>query len=103
MQITHPVAVAAARELAALSRGEILPLIAVMSGIGGVTLQARLAMNSYEGFTRIALVGSGPVDEVLAGFASSSLTSTRYFPSEAEALAWLWETEAQPAQSRLSD
>jgi hypothetical protein len=93
VQITHPVAVEAARGLEALSGGATLPLIVVMGGIDGVTLQARLGMNSYSGFARIALVGDGPVDEVLAGFAYSSPTSTRYFTSESEALAWIQDTE----------
>jgi hypothetical protein len=94
VQITHPVAVEAARALEALSAGQILPLIVVMGGIDGVTLQARLGMNSYSGFARIALIGDGPVDEVLAGFAYSSPTSTRYFTSESEALAWIREVDS---------
>jgi hypothetical protein len=94
VQITHPVAVQAARALEALNEGQILPLIVVMGGIDGVTLQARLGMNSYTGFARIALIGDGPVDEVLAGFAYSSPTSTRYFSSESEALGWIREVDA---------
>ncbi len=95
VQITHPVAVKAARSLEVLSGGENLPLIVEMGGIDGLTLQARLGMNSYRGFARVALVGDGPVDEVLAGFAYASPTSTRYFTSEAEALDWIHEAEVR--------
>ncbi len=90
--ITHPVAVEAARALEVLGAGQTLPLIVVMGGIDGVTLQARLGMNTYSGFARVALIGDGPVDEVLAGFAYSAPTNTRYFSSEADALSWIEQT-----------
>ncbi len=96
VHITHPVAVKAARDLEVLSAGDNLPLIVEMGGIDGLTLQARLGMNSYRGFARVALIGDGPVDEVLAGFAHASPTSTRYFTSEAEALRWIREPEVDP-------
>ncbi|WP_394253615.1 DUF7793 family protein [Arthrobacter pityocampae] len=67
--ITHAVAVEVAAALRQLSKGRILPLLVTMRGIDGVTLQARLGMNAYRGFNAVALVGDGPVDEVLAGFA----------------------------------
>ncbi len=89
VEITHPLAVEAAHLLAALGAGEILPLVVVMGGIDGLTLKARMGMNAYRGFARVALIGDGPVDEVLAGFASGSATETRYFTSEEQALAWI--------------
>lgn len=89
VEITHPLAVDAAQLLAVLGAGEILPLIVVMGGIDGLTFKARMGMNAYRGFARVALVGDGPVDEVLAGFAHTSATPTRYFSSEARALAWI--------------
>jgi hypothetical protein len=46
-------------------------------------------MNTYPGFSAVALIGDSPVDEVLAGFAHQSLTDTRYFTSEEAGLAWL--------------
>ncbi|WP_159616571.1 hypothetical protein [Arthrobacter zhaoguopingii] len=98
IQITHPAAVKAARELEVLSAGDNLPLIVEMGGIDGLTLQARLGMNAYRGFARVALIGDGPVDEVLAGFAYASPTSTRYFTSEADALQWIQEAEVNPQQ-----
>jgi len=88
-EITHPLAVDAARLLEGLGEGQILPLIVVMGGIDGLTLKARMGMNAYRGFDRVALVGDGPVDEVLAGFAHTSATPTRYFTSEDQALAWI--------------
>ncbi|KNC18721.1 hypothetical protein AC792_10530 [Arthrobacter sp. RIT-PI-e] len=88
-EITLPLAVEAARILEGLAGGEILPLIVVMGGIDGVAIRARMGMNAYRGFARVALVGDGPVDEVLAGFAHASATSTHYFTSESQALAWI--------------
>lgn len=94
VQITHAVAVEAARALSELSDQELYPLIVVMGGIDGLTLKARLGMNSYRGFSQVALIGEGPVDEVMAGFAYNSQTHTRYFQSETDALAWIEESQA---------
>ena len=92
VEITLPLAVEAARILEGLGEGEILPLIVVMGGIDGVAIRARMGMNAYRGFSRVALVGDGPVDEVLAGFAHASATTTRYFSSESQAFAWIRDT-----------
>lgn len=89
LRITHALAVEAAASLRELSDGRVLPLVVVMRGIDGVTLETRLKMNAYDGFSRVGLVGDGPVDEILAGFAHQSVTPTRYFTSEAEALSWI--------------
>ncbi|MHA7241318.1 DUF7793 family protein [Arthrobacter sp. TMS1-12-1] len=94
VQITHPVAVDAAHALAEISGPELLPLIVVMGGIDGLTFRTRVGMNSYRGFSRVALIGDGPVDEVMAGFAVNSLTPTRYFTSETEALSWIKERQS---------
>lgn len=96
-RITHAVAVEAATALRHLSEGRILPLVVVMRGIDGVTLKTRLEMNSYQGFSVVALVGDGPVDEVLAGFAHGALTPTRYFTEEKSARTWVegWSDSAE--------
>lgn len=100
-RITHALAVEAARTLRQLSGERILPLVVVMRGIDGVTLKTRLGMNAYQGFSVVALVGDGPVDEVLAGFAYGGLTPTRYFTEEDSARSWIegWpdSAEAGPA------
>uniref|UniRef100_UPI003735751A DUF7793 family protein n=1 Tax=Arthrobacter pityocampae TaxID=547334 RepID=UPI003735751A len=82
-------AVEVAMALRQLSEGRILPLLVIMRGIDGVTLQARLGMNAYRGFSVVALVGDGPVDEVMAGFSHRSLVPTRYFTEEDSARLWV--------------
>jgi hypothetical protein len=89
VHITHAMAVEAATSLRVLSDEQILPLVVVMGGIDGLTLKTRMGMNAYRGFSMVGLVGDGPVDEVLAGFAHNSLTPTRYFTSESDARAWV--------------
>lgn len=99
--ITYLVAVEAARALRHISNGETLPLVVSMSGIDGLALKARMGMNTYPGFSAVALIGDSPVDEVLAGFSHQSLTDTRYFTSEEAALAWLQTrtaTDTAPAR-----
>jgi hypothetical protein len=88
-QISHAMAVDAAASLRSLSDGRILPLVVVMGGIDGLTLKTRMGMNAYRGFSIVALIGDGPVDEVLAGFAHNSATPTRYFTSEVDAVDWI--------------
>ncbi|WP_104119276.1 hypothetical protein [Arthrobacter sp. B1805] len=99
--ITYLVAVEAARALRHISDGETLPLVVSMAGIDGLALKARMGMNTYPGFSVVALIGDSPVDEVLSGFSHQSLTDTRYFISEEAALAWLQtrtETDTAPAR-----
>ncbi len=89
VEITHATAVAAARALAEFHGPTNLPLLVHMHGITGITPEARVGMAAYQGFTRVALVGADAVDEVMSGFSHRSPTTTRYFTSETEALAWL--------------
>jgi hypothetical protein len=91
VNITHALAVEAATALSQLSKGLLLPLVVVMGGIDGLTLKTRMGMNAYRGFSVVALVGDGPVDEVLAGFAHGSLTRTLYFTDEDTARSWVEE------------
>jgi hypothetical protein len=89
VEITHANGVAAARALAEFHGPAALPLLVHMHGIAGVTPEARVGMAAYRGFSKVALVGEDAVDEVMSGFSHRSPTVTRYFTSEAEALAWL--------------
>lgn len=91
VEITYPHGVAAARALAELHGPTPLPLLVHMHGIAGVTPEARAGMAAYRGYSRVALVGEDAVDEVMSGFSHRSPTPTRFFTSEAEALAWLRE------------
>jgi hypothetical protein len=99
VRITHAMAVDAATALKELSDGQVLPLVVVMGGIDGLTLRTRMEMNSYCGFSIVALIGDGPVDEVLAGFAHNSQTRTRYFTSESDALGWIEESASSEEES----
>ncbi|MUK03252.1 hypothetical protein GM708_15885 [Vibrio cholerae] len=89
VHVSHRLAVEAARALKHISDGDTLPLVVSMAGIDGVALKARMGMNTYPGFSAVALIGDSPVDEVLAGFSHQSLTDTRYFTSKEAGLAWL--------------
>jgi hypothetical protein len=89
VEITHPRAVAAARALAEFHGPTTLPLLVHMHGITGITPEARVGMAAYRGFSRVALVGEDAVDEVMSGFSHRSPTDTRFFTSEADAVAWL--------------
>lgn len=92
IEITRPLAVAAARALAEFHGPTALPLLVHMHGIAGVTPEARVGMASYRGFSRVALVGEDAVDEVMSGFSHRSPTTTRFFTSESDALAWLLDS-----------
>ncbi|OAE03109.1 hypothetical protein [Arthrobacter sp. OY3WO11] len=46
-------------------------------------------MNTYRGFSAVALVGDHPMGTVISGFARRSSTPTAFFTNEAEALRWL--------------
>lgn len=106
VEITHSSGVAAARALAEFHGPAALPLLVHMHGITGITPEARTGMAAYRGFARVALVGEDAVDEVLAAFSHRSPTPTRFFISEADALAWLLEGGAAgqtaPARPRAA-
>ena len=100
VRITHTMAVAAARALAEHHGPATLPLLVHMHGITGITPEARIGMSEYKGYARVAIVGEDAVDEVMSGFAHRSPTASRYFSSEADALAWLLDTRT--ADSRVT-
>lgn len=97
VEVTHPVAVAAARALAEHHGPTALPLLVHMHGITGITPEARVGMSSYTGFSRVAIVGEDAVDEVMSGFAHRSPTTSRYFSSESDALRWLVDAPGRDA------
>lgn len=101
VEITHPHAVAAARALAEFHGPTALPLLVHMHGITGITPEARVGMSAYRGYSRVALVGEDVVDEVMSGFSHRSPTPTRYFTSEADAVAWLLDTSPSHAPAAL--
>jgi hypothetical protein len=68
------------------------PLLVVMTGTAELTRGARMTFSRRCSASRIALLGSSPVDRVIANFAlgvSAVPVPTRFFTSEARATAWL--------------
>ncbi len=60
-----------------------------MTTIVHLTQEARAAFNADSRVLAAALLGAGPMDEVLAGGAHTAVHPTSYFTSEDEALAWI--------------
>jgi hypothetical protein len=67
------------------------PLLVDMGGAMGVSHDAREAFSAPSAASRIALVGSTPVDRIIANFrrADSFPCPTRFFTDRAEAMSWL--------------
>jgi hypothetical protein len=83
------VAGAAVRALAA---GRRVPVVLVITGVVGVSVEARQAYVSSIAASAFAVVGETPVDRVIAHYLLRSKTETipaRFFTSEAEAVEWL--------------
>ena len=88
-RIEYADAVEAALALFTLCNDEPMPLLVTIVGIRSVSAEARAGMNAYRGFTKVAVVGDNPMGAVLAAFSRRSLTPTRYFSDETQALRWL--------------
>ncbi|WP_146069655.1 hypothetical protein [Arthrobacter sp. B0490] len=71
-----------------LSDGHRMPLVVHLQGLVGIAPQARSLLLEASLASRIALVGTGPVDQVIAGFLEQALSETQYFESAPEAMAW---------------
>lgn len=71
-----------------LSDGYRMPLVVHLQGLVGIAPQARSLLLEASLASRIALVGTGPVDQVIAGFLEQALSETQYFESAPEAMAW---------------
>ncbi|MEG9249831.1 hypothetical protein V6S67_17215 [Arthrobacter sp. Soc17.1.1.1] len=72
-----------------LSDGYRMPLVVHLQALAGIAPPARTLLLEATLASRIAVVGTGPVDRVIAGFLEQSLTETRYFDRAGEALAWV--------------
>lgn len=64
-------------------------LLVDMTTIVHQTQEARNAFNADTRVIAAALVGAGPMDEILAGGAHSAVHPTSYFTSEDEAVTWI--------------
>lgn len=82
-------AMAAVNELA---DGSEYPMLVEMATVEGVSRQARALFSIPSAASRIAFLGSGPVDRVLANFffdMGVPPCPTRYFSSRTESINWL--------------
>ena len=72
--------------------GSEYPMLIDITNTKTVTRQAKSVFSTKCAASRIALVGSNPVNRVIANFAMARRTlpcPTRFYPSQDEALAWL--------------
>lgn len=79
-----------------LGAGPLRPLLVEMTEVGTVSHGARTAFATPTLTSRIALLGSSPVDRVLATFRRPGThpCPTRFFTDQAKALDWLLEEPA---------
>lgn len=76
----------------AIANGRRVPVMLVMTGVVGVSVEARQVYVSSIAASAFALVGESPVDRVIAHYLLRSRTETipaQFFTSEAEAVEWL--------------
>lgn len=75
-----------------ISDGSAYPMLVDMGVTRSVTRQAKSAFQIPCAASRIALLGSSPVDRIIANFTIERQTlpcPTRFFTSRDEALGWL--------------
>jgi hypothetical protein len=92
LRITGDMARAAMALVDATNAGRERPLLVDMTGTAALTREARMTFSRRCSASRIALLGSSPVDRVIANFAlgvSAVPVPTRFFTSELLAVAWL--------------
>ena len=75
-----------------MANGRRLPVMLVITGVVGVSVEARQVYAGSIAASAFALVGESPVDRVIAHYLLRSKTETipaQFFTSEAEAIDWL--------------
>jgi hypothetical protein len=83
---------AAGAAVRAIANGRRVPVMLVITGVVGVSVEARQVYVSSIAASAFALVGESPVDRVIAHYLLRSRTETipaQFFTSEAEAVEWL--------------
>lgn len=91
-EIAGPEARAAGTTIRALADGRRMPVLLVITGVVGVSVEARQVYATSIAASAFALVGESPVDRVIAHYLLRSKTETipaQFFTSEAEAAEWL--------------
>lgn len=82
----------------ALANGRRMPVLLVITGVVGVSLEARHVYATSIAASAFALVGESPVDRVIAHYLLRSKTETipaQFFTSEAEAIDWLGQYKSE--------
>ena len=88
-----------------LCQGRRRPLLIDMTGTLSLSRQARIEFAAPNAASRIALLGSSPVDRMIVNFClrvNPAPCPTRFFTSATEALGWLleplqsWTTPPRP-------
>ena len=75
-----------------LAAGRRMPVILVITGVVGVSIEARQVYSGSIAATAFALVGESPVDRVIAHYLLRSRSETipaQFFTSESAAVEWL--------------
>lgn len=91
-EIEGPEARVAGATVRAMADGRRMPVMLVITGVVGVSVEARQVYASSIAASAFALVGESPVDRVIAHYLLRSKTETipaQFFTSEAEAIDWL--------------
>lgn len=91
-EIAGPEARVAGAKVRALANGRRVPVLLVITGVVGVSVEARHVYSTSIAASAFALVGESPVDRVIAHYLLRSRTETipaQFFLSEAEAVDWL--------------
>ena len=91
-EIEGPEARVAGATVRALANGRRMPVLLVITGVVGVSVEARQVFAGSIAASAFALVGESPVNRVIAHYLLRSKTETipaQFFTSEAEAIEWL--------------
>lgn len=97
IHITGPLATEAMVTVDELNGDHKRPLLVDMTGTANLDRAARMAFGGECQVSRMAIVGSSPVDKVIANFGLRVSTidiPSRYFTSVPAGLAWLRDHEA---------
>jgi hypothetical protein len=97
-EIEGPEARVAGATVRALANGRRMPVLLVITGVVGVSVEARQVYAGSIAASAFALVGESPVDRVIAHYLLRSKTETipaQFFTSEAEAIDWLGQYKSE--------
>ncbi|MEV5053515.1 hypothetical protein [Arthrobacter sp. LAR12-1-1.1] len=91
-EIEGPEARIAGDTVRTLAAGRRMPVLLVITGVVGVSIEARQVYSGSIAATAFALVGESPVDRVIAHYLLRSRSETipaQFFTSESAAVEWL--------------